>query len=233
MSEERVKRTDADSRSHLAISVRGTGDSVDLEIPDRSGELVKRMINDRVWDEELLSSLNDVDGAILFLHVLRFDPGRPAEELAELLPASEEGADTNPETVPGRDDDPIPWSPDLMPADVRAIDLLQAIVDKRRNPLPIAVVISAWDRAQPSNVKPRTWLTHRAPLLAQFLEANEDSLPNAVFGMSAQGYDFTVEDAAADRGRALDPWERAHALDGDGESVGVGQPILWLIEEKR
>jgi hypothetical protein len=120
-----------------------------------------------------------------------------------------------------------------MPGDVRAIDLLQAILDKRRKALPVAVIISAWDRVQPSNVKPRTWLGHRAPLLAQFLESNADRLPNAVFGISAQGYDFTVEDAAADRGRPLDPWERARAVDGDGDSVGLGQPILWLIEETR
>ncbi len=229
--QERVKRTDMDSRSHVAIAVRCPSGDVDLEIPDRSGELVKRMGDDRVWDEELLSSVDELEGALLFLHVLRFDPGRSAEELERLLNTDGDRAESASEGASSRDDDPIPWAPNLMPADVRAVDLLQAILEKRSTALPLAVVISAWDRVQPPNVKPRTWLQHRAPLFDQFLESNQGRLRHALYGVSAQGFDFRVDDAAAERGRPMDPWQRMRVLDSDGNLVSFGAPILWLIEE--
>jgi hypothetical protein len=228
MQEERVGRTDVDSEAALSIELTAPGGRVELHAPDRSGELLKAMINGRAWDPELLESLDALDGALLFVHVLRLDPGRTADEVAELL-----GQDRETGSEPAADDaDPVPWSPSLMPGDVRIVDVLQAIMDRRSRPLPIAIVISAWDWVDPQTHHPAEWLETRAPLLSQFLANRHVEFPSAVFGVSAQGFDFRHASSASQDVRNMDPWQRASTVDSTGDPTGLGAPIAWLAEHQ-
>ena len=117
-----------------------------------------------------------------------------------------------------------------MPADARAVDLLQSLLAQRSQPLPLAIIISAWDRVTASapQPSPSDWLADNVALLDQYLASNADRLPHAVFGVSAQGGDF----AAGLPGNLLaeDPWDRAYLVNPDGQRDTFAAPILWLLD---
>ncbi len=114
-----------------------------------------------------------------------------------------------------------------MPVDVRAVDLLQELVEERSTRLPLAVIVSAWDRTVGA-ATPTNWLAKQLPLLEQFLACNSGQLPHAVFGVSAQGADF---DLGLSGGSELDdPWDRAYLVHPDGLRGTIAAPIEWLID---
>src|SRR5678815_1113600 len=116
------------------------------------------------------------------------------------------------------------------------VDAIQELSQtSRREALPIAVVVSAWDEVE--GLTPIEWLHARVPLLAQFLEANSERFPSAIFGVSVQGAEFfdpkddeeaegiTVEIAADEP----DPWDRAICVDADGSEAELVAPLVWAI----
>ena len=50
---ESVQRTDLDSDARLVVDVARGEQLVGVELPDRSGELLKNMLDSRVWDPDL------------------------------------------------------------------------------------------------------------------------------------------------------------------------------------
>ena len=89
------------------------------------------------------------------------------------------------------------WAPSQMPVDVRAVDLLQELLEERETRMPLVVIVSAWDLAAATT--PAAWIAEQLPLLDQFLACNSEQLPHAVFGVSAQGVAF---DEASTRHRS-------------------------------
>jgi Double-GTPase 1 len=195
---ESLGRTEVDGDSQLVVELLRGERTVTLEVPDRSGETLRHMLDARAWDPDLREQIDRAGGALLFFHPDRMSPPEQADD--------------------------APWTPAHMPSDVRAVDLLQAILDVRPEPLAIAVIVSAWDLVDRSS--PRRWLEQHAPLLAQFLSNYPDRLPHAVFGVSAQGGDFSAGEA----GDEADPWERAYVALPDSERGTLAAPILWFLD---
>ena len=235
--QESVQRTDLDSEARLLVELVRGEELVSVEVPDRSGELVKHMLDARVWEPELHRQIGRADGAMLFLRAdldldgeeadprgfaPALDPtgAEPRASEAEPLPAEEEplGDDAEPET----------WTPALMPPDARTVDLLQAVLDAHEGPLPLALVLSAWDRVGRPGRPPAAWLAQRMPLLDQFLATQGPRLPHAVFGVSAQGGDFAVGLPA--ELVVEDPWDRAFAVRPDEARGTLSDPLLWLLD---
>jgi Double-GTPase 1 len=220
--QESLPRTDVGSSARLSVEVALGEAIMGLEVPDRSGEILKQMLDARAWEPDLREQIGLAAGAMLFLRADRYDPGEDSEEVAQLLGP---GADDE----PGRNDsDPVPWTPALMPSDVRTVDLLQAVLNERDNAIPVAIIISAWDRVSHPPPAPPEWLARHMPLLDQFLASHAQALPHAVFGVSAQGGDFSVglaEDLAD-----VDPWDRAFVVRSDATLGTVAEPVLWLFD---
>jgi len=278
---ESLRRTEIDTQARLAIEVAHHGSHYDIELPDRSGEMLRHMLDRRIWDPELQRQVSDAAGAMLFLRAdqlpsIEADPGaspasaptpafdlwRTDVELAFTQPSAHEsvvtarmaGVEPGPFGVPRaepfgdfeltpspqpappspappdepQDSEPEPWSPALMPPDVRTVDLLQALLEERSDTFPLAVVVSAWDRAPARAALPSAWLADRVPLLEQFLTSHEGQLPHAIFGVSAQGEDF--EDAALGPAGSEDPWDRAFVIGPDGSRATFSDPFAWLID---
>lgn len=196
-----LRRTEVDTSARLAVELVRGEQTITLDVPDRSGEMLKHMLDSRAWDPDLRDQIDEAGGALLFLHAGRRDPA-----------------------TPDGDDREIPWTPALMPDDVRAVDLLQAVLDVRPEPLPIAVIVSAWDLVGAGS--PQQWLAEHAPLVDQFLRNYPDRLPHAVFGVSAQGGDFSTHDGRGD----TDPWERAYVARPDAARATLAEPILWFLD---
>jgi hypothetical protein len=255
---ESLRRTEIDSRSHLMIEVEHNGTVVGLEIPDRSGELLKHMIDARTWDPELHEQIGDAAGAMLFLRADQLlsaeehdaalwprPPGTqpltafsgssgvaagPPMALAEPDPSTLSWADLMTHDLtpePRGSSEPSPWTPAQMPAEVRTVDLLQAVLEERSSPLPLVVLLSAWDRVALGGPPPG-WLADRAPLLAQLLATHREQLPHAVFGVSAQGDDFEHDSAWPSGDK--DPWDRAFVIGPEGVRGTLAEPLVWLLD---
>jgi energy-coupling factor transporter ATP-binding protein EcfA2 len=241
---ESVRRTEVDSSARLAIDVSHAGEVVSIEIPDRSGELLRHMIFARSWEPELQRQVSEADGALLFLRADQLAAAQsPAEVtiarveagIASLPGAGEIRASataTHGMTAPGQTtalaEAPSAWSPADMPADVRAVDMLQALVEERAAALPMAVIVSAWDLAGPGAASPAAWIAEQVPLVDQFLVSHDGQLPHRTFGVSAQGATFAEETPADAAGE--DPWDRAFIVGPDGTPGTLADPIVWLIE---
>jgi hypothetical protein len=297
---ESVRRTEADADARVALAVSHATGTVAIEMPDRSGDQLRNMIDTRLWDPQLQRQVDMADAAMLFLRADwlldlaaapapsdPFEPplgveadGAPPDAGEQLGAATKHGHDetfvwsTNAEEEPtsqrpidGTDDahdgaadpfvlpadagdvapgsheepgddgstegatevpasEPVGWAPSRMPVDVRAVDLLQELLEERSTRLPVVVIVSAWDRA--AGTTPADWLAEQLPLLEQFLACNSEQLPHAVFGVSAQGVAF--DEAPTDEPELADPWDRAYLVRPDGVRGTVADPIEWLID---
>ena len=211
---ESVQRTDLDSDARLVVDLARGDQIVGVEVPDRSGELLKHMLDSRVWEPDLHLQIGLAAGAMLFLRADLAVAGAGSDALAEpLAPAGDETVAPAVEAVA--------WTPSLMPADARTVDLLQAVLDAHADRLALAIILSAWDRASPPAAAPAAWLE-------QFLGAHAQRLPHAVFGVSAQGGDFAA--GLADGLREEDPWDRAFAVRPDEARGTLSEPVLWLLD---
>jgi hypothetical protein len=218
---ESVQRTDLDSAARLAVDVARGNQIVTVDAPDRSGELLKHMLDSRVWEPDLHSQIGLATGAMLFLRADLAVAGAGGDAFAE--PLGPDGEEPIEDGVEAAD-----WTPALMPADARTVDLLQAVLDAHADTLPLAIILSAWDRVSPQAVAPAAWLARQMPLLEQFLGAHTQRLPHAVFGVSAQGGDFAV--GLAGELVEEDPWDRAFAVRPDEARGTLSEPVLWLLD---
>jgi Double-GTPase 1 len=236
---ESVRRTPVDSDERLVIELARGDQTVTLELPDHSGELLQQMLDERVWDRELHRQIGAAAGALLFLRAERVRTRELDDRFgAPVLSSVERFTGHEPDdrfAAPpfrgyGELDAPAhPIEPTPIPADARAVDLLQEILEERSDPFPVAVVVSAWDRVNFAHTSPASWLADQAPLLEQFLASNSRQLPHAVFGVSAQGGEF------GDGSESLgdDPWDAAFAVGQDGLRGTLEEPFLWLLDAAR
>jgi hypothetical protein len=122
-----------------------------------------------------------------------------------------------------------PWSPAHTPSQVKLVEILQFLLARpfRDRPLPLAVVVSAWDLL-PKTQRPNEWLRERLPLLDQFLEANAEAVPVAVFGISAQGADLSK---AVELQQHIEASDRIIVTTPDGSTThDITAPVKWLLE---
>ena len=64
---ESVRRTEADADARVALAVSHSSGTVAIEMPDRSGDQVRNMIDTRLWDPQLQRHVVAADAAMLFL----------------------------------------------------------------------------------------------------------------------------------------------------------------------
>jgi len=83
-----------------------------------------------------------------------------------------------------------------VPTQVPLVELLQ-FVDAHRSThqrFRVSLVVSAWDLIEElmgMKITPEKWCAERLPLLDQFLASNDDRFDTMIFGVSAQGGDYS------------------------------------------
>lgn len=204
------------------------GTAVRVTFPDLPGESYRRMWEDRDCEPDVAEVLK-AESVLLFVHAdtIRAPSWVVDEvELSRLLGLEVVG------------DSPVSWHPRLAPTQVQLVDLLQMM---RVQPLDVgprrlAILLSAWDKAEAEGLSPAEYLEAKMPLLAQYLRQGADGWVCRVYGLSAQGgdYDPVEEDAkkvaAADALRNLDSASTRIKLNGpEGPTHDLTEPISWLI----
>ncbi len=226
---EPVPHTRIDSETVVSMLLKDvrTNQTLKLSFPDLSGESFTLQWTTRQFTQGYDGFLRSASGGILFvspLHYLkpiRIDQANPLIE--EIL-----GGQQKQEPLQDRSAPLKAWNPERTPTQVQLVDLLQFISgrDYFVQPFRLALVISAWDKPSQLNMSPVEWLAEEFPLFHQFLNSNQKAFDTAIYGLSAQGGDYSQRDTLMDK----TPSDRI-------EVVGIGisnphdltEPLQWLM----
>lgn len=199
-----------------------------VTFPDVAGEAFTQMWGLRECDEVVAGWLRQ-PGVLLFVHADKVTAPRWVSEEAQLSRdlgiLNEAGAE-----------EPVDWSPALAPTQVQLVDLLQSMQDEPLDvgPRRLAIILSAWDKAEGRGLPPEEYLAKRMPLLHQFLQ---HGLPSTwelrIYGVSAQGGDYDDDGRtlqSAEDLRDMDvPSERVSVVYGGVRSKDLTDPLIWLL----
>lgn len=201
-----------------------SGDQARLRCPDLSGEEFRDHWESRQWSIERDREVRKADGLVLFVSALHsYLPVSLAQESQMVggTPSESEG-NVKPASA---------WLPEYSCLQVQVVELLQFIRHRRRDqPLPVAVVVSAWDRTQGSYESADQWLAKEAPLLWQVLQTNMAVFPFQAYGVSAQGGEY---DTDTDQLLKAGPTSRitvVHTENGSPDTDSdLSRPLAWLL----
>ncbi|MFC8850714.1 MULTISPECIES: hypothetical protein [unclassified Micromonospora] len=253
-----VPRTATDTAEDVRLDLLVGGKAATLHVLDLSGESLERLFSERSCPKALADHLTSADCLMLFVHPNEIrlpatiaDATRMAGSFSDQSAVnpvvygaeSSSAVDSRTHVAYGPTTDAEGDVAESAPTAVQLVDLTQIAAQMAGasawKPLHVCVVVSAWDVVDPAavdrlepEVDPRKWLFRFLPLLAQFLEANRQSLPSRVFGVSAQGGDYEVDDTA-DRLACLTVAKRAVVVDeGPTAMRDIAAPLHWLLDQR-
>lgn len=226
-------RTELTGTSSVSMTLADAGGRVvRVTIPDVPGEAFRSMWEDRELDDTLLGTLS-TGNILLLLHGNKIKAPAWVTERAALRRATKA---VKAETAVQE------WEPKFAPTQVQLVDLLQ-LTSHEPVGCPgrkVAVVVSAWDKAEGEGLDPGKFLDAKLPMLSQYLAAGRDRWDYRVYGVSAQGGDYDENDRNkaspkkgkdAERLRDIDiPAERIRLVCGTDETHDLTGPLLWLMD---
>jgi hypothetical protein len=232
--------TDASGPIQFSLSERGGEGDLRLTIPDLAGETFRQQFLERTWSEEFEERLSGVTGLLLFINPDNVDePLTIAEADAALATDGLESAaiDDDPEEDEyGAEEEPDEDEESFALAHcctaVKLVDLVQFLAAKVvPAPIPVAVVISAYDSLDgtPYQSDPELYMRQRVGLLDQYLRANPERFHVQAFGLSAQGADYEMATAVAELQNRINAAERIRVVTtGRADHHDASAPIRWL-----
>jgi len=221
-----VPRTNLQTEQVVVLHLNGEGfGAFDLSIPDLAGEAFKQQLTDRRMSRHHDTFIQEATGVMLFIHpdVQKGTQLTVAQHLEATLLGSQTTNAERANAVANA------WSPDMLPHQAKLVELLQFLLDRTQRKLRVAVVVSAWDLVDGIGMPPHGFIARELPLLQQFLEANDDLLAHAVFGVSAQGGDITVEVEKQTLLELDDALKRIKVRQDQEASQDITKPIAWLL----
>ncbi|HMT41616.1 MAG TPA: hypothetical protein PKC48_00200 [Sphingorhabdus sp.] len=229
------QRTQHSGAKTVSMRLKDEGNRlVEVSFPDMPGEDFGRMWELREADHGMLETLS-TPAIVLLVNGDTIKHPLWIVEQSKLASAMAKAAGNGLPTTP--DPEPIDWSPDFAPTQVRIVDLLQMLMSGELNvgTRRLAVLISAWDKVAAEELSPEELLEAKLPLLAQYLRNGRDPWTWRVWGVSAQGGVYEDPDKAeslpeTDALRELErPSDRIQIVDGDQLSTDITLPLQWLI----
>lgn len=210
-----------------------TGDRLCLNVPDVAGEHFSQQWSDSYWEYNYKKLVDVADAILLFIHPDLLVTHASISDVYLALPGFVEN-DGNAE-VSGENLNS--WTPNSSPTQVVLADVLQLHLEHifKQAPIPISIIISAWDTVigKTPDLTPIEWLKINMPLLGQFLETNVELLTYQVFGVSAQGGDFSVPEKKLELQEKETPSERIIVQTDNQKNHDIGGPIISIIEKWR
>jgi hypothetical protein len=213
-----IERTpvDTDEGFQVEIAIAGRGEVL-LDIPDLSGEAAREVVEERKWRETLVNTLGRARGVLLFVHPDRIEPPTPAN-FGQVVAAS------NSDQSPDHSD----FEAESACTAAKLVELLENVIEMRSDawPLPVAVIVSAWDRVHGTPTPPE-WLEDRLPGVQGLLETNPAVVDSAVFGVSALG--GHIPDGVQKLMAKGEASERLFARAPDGTEAKLYDPLSWIL----
>ena len=175
------------------------GNKVCLRIPDLSGEIFRDLVHERVLKKEIALHLREADILLFFLNLDTISEERR-------IPLNEESAmeiiekDYDASVIMEgkiqlaksemREEKPVTQT-DL-------VELLQCVLYLSKKRVKVKFIISAWDSMEeqlpPDKQTPEDCMAKFLPLFLQFLRSNPERVDAEIWGVSAQGFDFSDQE---------------------------------------
>lgn len=220
-----VPRTSQVGETNIVLQLINskTEQKCQVMFPDLAGETFDSQVEHRVVRADFVNRFNQETGILFFINADVKEDSLSIKELNERLQGIESDATAPPEQVQE-------WAPKFIPEQVKVVQLLSDLITYPFEPCKrrLAVLISAWDLVATASLSPLEWLNNNMPLVYQFLEANADYFVYQVYGVSAQGLDFS-NDAAVETAADLVPSRRIKIIGQDGEGHDLTSPLIWLM----
>jgi hypothetical protein len=168
------------------------GRSVDIALPDYSGEDLSKVVRERRLPERWRELARETEHWALLLRLSQQarTPDVLSNPIGELATRAWTAAETD---------------PDRLPLDIWAVELLQMLLyaraeigGNRSKPL-LSIVLSCWDELNiEQGRRPRDVASERLALLDSFCKSQWSAGKYCVFGLSAQGQELDREHASAE-----------------------------------
>lgn len=239
-----VARTRSQEWKPIAINLRRVVRDTDVRLSfvDIAGETVERMFVTREVDERVEPLIRGAAGILLFVSALRPQDDDSIVDLYSEFPDEappepvDEPAEARSHALGGAaPDEAVQFKVEMTPHQVQLTDLLDAFADYplEMRPARIAVIISAWDRAQGA-LTPENWLEDHMPLLFQYLATHAEEFESRIYGVSAQGGHVPSKEnptEPSDRAELLKQPAASRRIKVVGHGAGchdLTHPIAWL-----
>jgi hypothetical protein len=204
-----------------------------LTFPDLSGESFQGFWETRDCSTKVASIMHGSEGAMLFINANRV---RAARTLIGVASLSRQAG------MPLPEGEGIKWAPTFAPTQVQLVDLLQhlSVPPLKLKSRRLAIVLSAWDKAEGELLKPNAYFSAHLPLLQQYLDSNIHGWDWIVYGISAQGGLYLNEKHTnrytkdelqqIENLRGLDdPSTRIRVVSEKQVSNDLTEPLVWLM----
>lgn len=218
----------------LLVRHPASGMSAGFYLPDLAGETFGAQFVTRSFPREFGDRVHQATGVLLFLHC-EHNAGHELLEHPTFI-------DSNPiqggEPVAVKTQHSSEWRLEDASHQAKLVDLLQFVAETGplQSPLPIAVIISAWDLVEGAPrcaeaempKDPIRFLAVNWPLLDQFLKSNTETFRSRIFGVSARGGGNTPAEIARLTGLGR-PSDRILVVDGANRSRDLTRPVRWML----
>jgi len=209
----------------VALHLEGDGfGEFTLSVPDLGGEAFEQQIEHRKMSAAHAALFREANGVILFVHP-DVKKGTQISDQDQIV-ASIRGAAAAEGGASADSAVPVPWKVEMLPTQAKLVELLQFLLDLVDQRLRVAVVVSAWDLVADLGQTPLEYVSGRMPLLRQFLNANDDIVDHAVFGVSAQGGAIPDDKSKL---LELDSLKRIRVCHGGDDDHDITKPLAWLL----
>lgn len=219
----RSEHADARRDFKIVVTEEKDGGRTSIVIPDISGELWLRAVENSEISTDWMEELRRADGALLFVRVGSDQDVRSLDWVTSKKMLAKLGTEDDPE----------------LPTQVMLCELIRflevSLADRPDGGRPrVSVVVSAWDLVDPGVFAkgPQAYLEHEYPLFGGRL-GDVDRLHVRVFGLSVVGGDLKTDaecrDAVQEGGLVGHGWVAAlHATDWVKDE-DLTLPIAWVI----
>jgi hypothetical protein len=167
-------------------------ETVDLYLPDLSGETFQKIYAVHEIPEELANYIIEADTFLFFVNVKNVkELGLISEHFRDQN--NEESINTKPLTRDPKEHDPL---------QIQIIQLLRIFLHLRKNKkIKIGFMFSAWDlmKSNCSEMKPEQFLNERMNMLSQYCNSNPQYIEYYTWGISAQGGELEQKDSLLDK----------------------------------
>lgn len=205
---------------------------VSLHIPDLSGEIFYDLVYDRKLKKDIVDFLQSADVLLFFLNLdtIIVDQRIPLEEESAIARIEKDYKESVIEEgkkrcieASGEQKKPV--------TQIDLVELLQCILYLTKKRIKVKFIISAWDsvekRPERYDQVPNKCMEKSLPLLFQFLCSNPDQIDNEIWGVSAQGFDFT-DQAELEKRKMDDIGEHIRLITPQGEATHDLTQLLFL-----
>lgn len=201
----------------------GQGNKTWLRIPDLSGEVFMDLISERRLKKDIVAQLRTADILLFFLNLDTITEERR-------IPLGEESAmeiiekDYGKEVIESGKERSVVADEEKkrLVTQTDLVELMQCVLYLAKRRLKVKFIISAWDSIErqldPGDRTPEKCMEKFLPLFFQFFCSNSRQIDGEIWGVSAQGFDFSNLEEL-EKWKMDDIWEHARVITPAGEET--------------